>query len=261
MRQASVGFHCPECSSKGKQKVVRPFAARGADTVTRVLIGMNIAVFLADVASGGHLSLDGTVAEGVRVPGLGAWTYNGPAIVELGEWWRIVTSGFVHFGPFHLAMNMYALWILGQQFERLLGPRAFVALYATGLLAGAAMVSLMEPLSSSAGASGAIFGLLGAALVFQRSRGIDIWASGLGGVLVLNLIISVSIRGISFAGHLGGFIGGIVAGWLFFEFAERNRDERLAFVLTALFAIGCVVVAYIGSDNYLDPILGKGPLP
>src|SRR4051812_33283670 len=198
MSSASVGFHCPECTRSGKQKV---YTARTLLTsrplVTQVLIGINVAVFLLGSASGGRAGFlfDGS-NDFLRNGGLNAFF-----IAENGEWWRVVTSGFLHFGVLHLAFNMYALWILGGQLEAALGRWRFVACYAASLLAGALGALIVTPNALTAGASAAIYGLLGVAIAAQRSRGISVWDSGLGGVLLINLLITFGVSNISIGGH------------------------------------------------------------
>ena len=143
-----------------------------------------------------------------------------------GEWWRIVTSGFLHYGLFHIAFNMYALWIFGPTFERSMGRARFVLAYVACLLGGSLGALIASPTALTAGASGAIFGLLGIAVMSQRSLGISIWDSGLGTVLVLNFALTFGIGNISVGGHLGGFLVGLVAGWLCYELPRHQRLPR-----------------------------------
>jgi membrane associated rhomboid family serine protease len=234
MSQASVGFHCPSCTKQGAQKVLRAHHLAPTGLVTRVLIGINVAVFVMDAATGGGL-LDGG----------GELSLHGvlyaPWIDQDGELWRILTAGFLHVGAFHLAMNMYALWILGPQLEHALGPRWFLATYVTALVGGSFGALLLDPLSPSAGASGAIYGLFGLAIVLQRARGIDPWSSGLATVLMLNLFITFSVPRISIGGHLGGLAAGAAVGWLFVEVGVRSRRDREAFA--ASLALGAALFA------------------
>jgi membrane associated rhomboid family serine protease len=138
-------------------------------------------------------------------------------------------------------MNMYALWILGPQLEHAVGARWFVAVYSVSLISGSFAAILLDPLAASAGASGAIYGLLGLAVVLQRARGIDPWASGVATVLFINLLFTFSIPGISIGGHIGGLLGGAMVGWLFVEVGIRQRRDREG--LAAAVALGACAMA------------------
>lgn len=233
MRQASVGFHCPECVRAGGQKVLRGPQLRVEPTATQALIGINVALSLVALVSGGGLS-------GVAGDLMIDYALWGPAVRD-GELWRIVTSGFLHAGLLHLAFNMYALWILGAEVERGLGRRWFLATYGISLLAGSFGALLLDPDAFTVGASGAIFGLFGLIVVVQRARGIDIWASGMGPVLLINLALTFGVPGISVGGHLGGLAAGLVMGTLLVEVKVRRRQESLALGLAAAVAVACVL--------------------
>jgi len=223
MHQASVGFHCPECTRSGAQKVVRTGQLSTEPTVTKVLIGVNVAVSVLMVLTGGDLQQ----FSGDILRDYGLW---GP-FVRHGEIYRLVTGGFLHAGPLHIAFNMYALWILGREVERALSRRWLLVTYGVSLLAGSLGVMLLDPNALTVGASGAIFGLFGLIVVVQRSRGINVWTSGLGPVLLINLAITFAIPGISIGGHLGGLAGGAVCGWLMVEVGGRQRREKVALAL------------------------------
>ena len=233
MSSASVGFHCPECTRSGKQKV---YTARTVLTsrplVTQILIGINVAVFLVGTASGGRAGVlfDGS-NELLANGGLNAFL-----IAQNGEWWRVITSGFLHFGVLHLAFNMYALWILGGQLEAALGRWRFIACYVTALLAGALGALILSPDALTAGASAAIYGLLGVAIAAQRSRGVSLWDSGLGGVLIINLLITFGVSNISIGGHIGGLAGGFACGYLIYSVGPKIRND-------AAVLAGCVAIA------------------
>jgi membrane associated rhomboid family serine protease len=245
MVQASVGFHCPDCTRTRPQEVRTSRqlfgAGRGAafrPIVTQVLIGLNAAVFLLDVflagdpfSGGGDLTADGAL--------LGAFDGRfGPfaAGVSDGEWWRLVTGGFLHGGLLHLGMNMLVLYLIGPLLERELGKVNYAFLYFTALLAGSLGVMLLDPFAVTVGASGAIYGLLGAAVALQLSRGINPWSSGIGGLILINVLITFSVPGISIGGHLGGLVGGFVAGWLLVKLDERAPTYVAPGVCAALMA-------------------------
>ncbi len=226
MHQASVGFHCSECTKKGAQRVYRGAAALAARPgLTIGLIAVNVAVFVLGVVLSGPAGLNGRsdlVIDGGLIS-IGRLN-NGDLIgVADGEWYRLVTSGFLHYGLIHLGFNMYALWILGGMLERAVGRLQFAVIYVVSLLAGALGALVASPDALTAGASGAIYGLMGAALALGRSRGIAVRQSPVFGVLILNLLITFAIPGISIGGHLGGLAGGFLAGILLFELPGRIR--------------------------------------
>ena len=118
---------------------------------------------------------------------------------------------------------MLFLYIVGPMLEPAIGRVNFAVVYFASLLAGSFGALLFQPLSPTVGASGAIFGLFGALIVVAHDRGISIWQSGLGLTLVINLVFSLSVSGISIGGHLGGLVGGLICGWLIVELGERRR--------------------------------------
>ncbi len=207
--QAAVGSQCVDCVRAARPPAVeraRRWNASQPLLVTYVIIAINVAVLVLAALQGAKL-LDG---EGTVANNLGLF---GPFVAD-GEWYRVVTAGFVHAGIIHLAMNMWVLWTLGRLLEPTLGHLRFAALYGAGMLAGAAGALVVDPNALTVGASGAIFGLLAAAAVGLRHRGVDIWRSGIGQVLVINLVFTFAVPGISIGGHIGGLIGGGLAGWV-----------------------------------------------
>ena len=131
------------------------------------------------------------------------------AAVSEGEWYRLVTGGFLHAGLIHIGFNMFVLYVLGQLLEPAIGTVRFVGLYFASLLAGSFGSVATGPFEPTFGASGAIFGVFGASFVLARARGMNNLASELGIVIVINLVLSVAIPGISIGGHLGGLVGGV----------------------------------------------------
>lgn len=247
MSTASVGFHCPECVTSGTQKVRTGsslFSSR--PVVTQALMGINLAVFLVSLAMGdglmGDVSGDGLLIDGA---------VNGFAVDQLGDWYRVITAGFLHYGLFHIAFNMYALYILGPTFERSLGPVRFGLAYMACLLGGSFGALLLDPNALTAGASGAIFGLMGLAVISQRSIGLSIWDTGLGMVLLINFAITFGVRNISAGGHIGGFAIGLAIGWLVYEFSRSTKLPRFA-VEGAIVAIGiaCFVAALFAATRW-----------
>ncbi len=167
----------------------------------------------------------------------------GPFVAD-GEWWRLLTAGFLHGGLFHLALNMYALYFLGRMLEPALGHVRFGAIYFASLLAGSFGAVLLSPETPVVGASTAIFGLFGAAIVMARNRGIDLMASGLLPILLINLAITFFPGfNISICCHLGGLIGGVLAAVGVEALATRRRSPVPAVLLCAVIAIASVVAA------------------
>ncbi|MEZ5372329.1 MAG: rhomboid family intramembrane serine protease [Microthrixaceae bacterium] len=228
MTSASVGFHCPECLKSGAQRTV-PIRRADDPIATKVIIGLNVAAFVASVIASGNL-------RGTR-----AWlTFaDNTASVAAGEWWRVITGAFLHDGVFHLGMNMLFIWVFGSALEARLGKGGLIALYSAGVLGGAlGVVWLSDPYGITVGASGAGFALMGALVVLQMTQGVNLWSSGLGGLVLLNVIITFAFRGsISVGGHLGGFAAGLLAGAVLFA-APRSQLPRTARV--ALVGAGAV---------------------
>ncbi|MEA2495864.1 MAG: hypothetical protein QOJ29_3775 [Thermoleophilaceae bacterium] len=222
MTPTSVGMRCPECSRQ-KTRVVRRAYAGSDPILTYTLIGMNVLAYFGTVLSGS--SLGGSVGGGGSL--LAKAGLNGPAVAD-GEVWRIITSGFMHYTTIHLLFNMYMLFILGQLLEPAIGRLRFGLIYFVALVCGSLGALIVSPHALTAGASGAVFGLMGAAVVVMRNRGLNVMQSGLGITLLLNLAITFTISNISVGGHIGGLIGGAIAGWVLVELPGRLRMPRWA---------------------------------
>ncbi|MCB1005416.1 MAG: rhomboid family intramembrane serine protease [Acidimicrobiales bacterium] len=261
MVQASVGFHCPDCvQTSGAQVYDRARLARmAAPYATYTLIAINVAVFLIDLFSGGNVLRGGSFGVlGERGALTAAIQYRDGELggVAFGEWWRIVTGGFLHAGFMHLAFNMYALYILGSQLEGVLGRAKFVMLYVTALLAGSFAVLLIDPRAVTVGASGAIFGLFGVAFVFQRQTGIDPWRSGVGALIGINLVLTFAIPGISISGHIGGLVGGALAALAVFEIEERTRSTAASLAVCGAMSAALVLGCLWAAQQFAHPLLG-----
>ncbi|WP_375003249.1 rhomboid family intramembrane serine protease [Gordonia sp. PS3] len=181
--------------------VVDASAAARRPIVTYGLIAVNLAAFIAVVLQAGGTSnllvKSSIMQQGALVTGLGLEN----------EYWRLLTSGFLHWSILHVAMNMISLYLIGADLERVLGPARYLAVYLIGLFGGsAAVVALGPELAATAGASGAIYGLLGALLIVVIR--LKLPATTLITVIVLNVVLSLSIPGISIWAHLGGFVFG-----------------------------------------------------
>ena len=214
MTSTSVGMRCPECARQGRTKVRTMRSLHAEPTVMWILIGLNV------LAGIGSLS-------GADVGGRGTLTNAGDlsrASMAAGDWWTFITSGFLHRGLFHLFSNMLALWILGSLLEPLLGHLRFGLVYFIALFCGSFGVLLLGD-GASAGASGAVFGLLGAAIIVTRHRGLNLMESGLGLWLGLNLLLTFTIPNISVGAHIGGLLGGLLAALVLLE-GDRLRLPR-----------------------------------
>jgi len=247
MTPTSVGMRCPECSrERTKVKTIRSMPS--APAVTQILIAINAIVFIAEIVSGGTLGSAG----GGTLYEKGA--LYGPFIAQSHEYWRLLTSGFLHDGLLHILFNMIFLYIMGPMLEPAIGRLNFAAVYFASLLAGSFGALLFQPQAGTVGASGACFGVLGALLVVARNRGISIWQSGLGITLAINLVFSLSVRGISIGGHLGGVVGGLITGALIVELAERQRRRGVALA-------GCALVAVVSVAGAIAVAGGTGLTP
>ncbi len=266
MRDAAVGFQCPSCVAEGAKEtrsIQAPYGgARSSNPAltSLVLIGINVMVWLAILVSGGSSSalVDrlGLRANGACAPGDGFLydmtrttcdAVNGRFLsgVADGAWWQLLTSQFTHVEVWHIAGNMLALYILGPQLEAVLGRVRFLALYLVSGLAGSvAVLWLSSEVGLTVGASGAIYGLFGALGVVAHKVGGDLRA--LGGLLVLNLVITFAVPGISWQGHLGGLVGGAIIAALM-VYAPRQRRSLvqwsgLASMVLVLLALAAVRV-------------------
>lgn len=207
MTPSPVGMRCPECSGRSEtQKVLGLPSASGRPTVTLALIASCALLFLLSGA------LTGKGNQLFYLLALFA-----PPVAE-GELFRLVSYGFLHGSLLHIFFNMLILWFLGSQMEMEFGSFRFSLIYLVSLLFGALGALLLSPLALTVGASGAVYGLMGAFVVLMWSRGINPFRTGLGALLILNLALSFVIPGVSIGGHLGGLLGGaLAAGALLFS--------------------------------------------
>ncbi len=232
MTSTSVGMRCPECSKQTTK--VKHVRATSSDrpVVTTALIVLNVLIYFGTASQGATTGVGGSSL-------ISSYALNGPA-VEAGEWYRLISAGFLHAGIIHVGFNMYILWFLGNLLEPRLGPVRFGALYAASLLAGSFGALLLTPLSNTVGASGAIFGLMGAVFVMDRARGLE---SGVGMLILLNLGISFVLPGISIGGHIGGLVGGAAAGWLIEQSLQRRVGNPLVVPVLICVVVGAAAVA------------------
>jgi membrane associated rhomboid family serine protease len=239
MVPASVGFQCPECVAAGNATVrtARSGGLRAAGrrwgAVTLGLIGLNLVMFLATAVSA--VSVGNSPADNQRSPlflDLSQWP---TGVTYLDEWWRVLTAAFLHIGPVHLAFNMFALLLFGSELERRLGRVRYLLLYLTSALGGAVAIQLLgDPDVLVAGASAAIYGLLGALGVLMVAGRQDV--RGLLTLLAINVAISF-LPGISLLGHLGGLVAGALAGGLLGLLRRRPQLQ-----VAGLVALGVVLL-------------------
>jgi membrane associated rhomboid family serine protease len=237
MTSTSVGMRCPDCA--GERTKVKTMATIEQPTLTFVLMGVSIALALGGLLAGDTREWGGDLLEE-------DFALSRPTIADW-ELWRLITSGFVHSGPFHLALNMLGLYILGSMLEPALGRLRFGVVYFVSLLAGSFGALALHPEALTRGASGAVFGLMGAAVILFRNRGIPLMESGLGIWLGLNLLFSLR-PGISLGGHLGGFFGGLIVAYVMIELTQRYRLPRqaplaIAAVVAVLAVAGSLAVS------------------
>jgi membrane associated rhomboid family serine protease len=235
MTSTPVGMRCPECARQRTK--VKTMGSVETPVLTYILIGICVALAFGSSASGGSTvgGDNGTLFSDFALS---------RATVGDGDFWRLLTAGFLHAGFLHLFFNMYALYILGTMLEPAIGRLRFGVIYFVSLLAGSFGALLLQPTGFTVGASGAIFGLMGAAVIIMRNRGINPMESGLGLWIGLNLLITFTFPGISIGGHLGGLVGGGLAALVLFDGAERLR---LRPPVTELIAAGIGVLSVIGA--------------
>jgi membrane associated rhomboid family serine protease len=247
MRPAAVGFQCPDDVAAGNAGVRRPRRTAGLQRagrrwgpVTLTLIGVNVAMFLLTAvltAIGGSDPLQNYRTE------LFQRLAQVPLFVDAGDWWRPFTAAFLHYGVLHLGLNMISLLIFGSELERLLGRGRYLTVYLVSIVGGAAAIQLLgDPFGQVAGASTAIYGLMGAfgvVLVHQKQE-----LRGLLTLLGINLVISF-LPGVSLIGHLGGLVGGAASAGVLIA-AHRRRPLAVAGVGALVAVLLVLVFAGVG---------------
>jgi len=249
MTPTPVGMRCPECSAQ-KTRVVRnpsgaPQSGFMGSPATYVLIAINVVAYLIEIASGGGGFTTGS-ANSVTVD----FGLFGPLVAE-GEWYRIITAGFLHVNLIHIGFNMFLLFMLGRLIEPSLGTPRFLLVYFVSLIAGSLGALILDPNALTIGASGAVFGLFGASFLLARERGMNALAGELGLLIVINLVFTfASSRNISVGGHLGGLAGGAICAALIIAGARgmlgpnHRVVEYVGLVAVGVAAfVGCIAVA------------------
>jgi membrane associated rhomboid family serine protease len=277
--EAPVGYQCRECAKGGAP--VRHLRDLMPDArVTRALVGVIAALFLVSSMSQEIISTFGLrpvllTPDGVALlDQLAGWYAPTTLAATIGEPWLLLTSAFLHANLMHVAFNGLLLWQLGHMLEPALGHARFAALYVAGLAGGGLGVVLLSwvttlagaqgneflgtvlggnPFQLTIGASGAVFGLMGAAMVGLRNRGINPWRTSIGSLVALNLVITFLIPNISVGGHLGGLLGGVLAGKLLF--VDRDQASR-ATIITVAAGVGMLVLAVVLAGWTVRAVLG-----
>ena len=245
MSVAPVGIRCPDhATTSGRSatqtlKAARPSLAHDGLIVTKVLIAINVLFYLITVAQGGGLNAPG----GRLFEKLALY---GPAVAA-GDWWRLIGAAFLHASVLHIAFNMLALWWIGGPLESAIGHWRFLAIYGISGLAGSAGALLATPHAVTVGASGAIFGLLGAMVVIQWQTTGSLAGPAMT-LILINLAITFAIPGISYGGHLGGLVGGVLATLALTHFGTRHvayaRITPVAVISLVAIGAASILVAY-----------------
>ncbi len=264
MTPAPVGLRCPDHSGKPQgirkvtvaaERAATGVGSRRAYVVTMLLIGLNVTVYLVELAIGG--SSDGTqnaiynqgalFANGVihnnlvyTLPRGESFTNVTMVGVSHGQWWRLISSAFLHYGIIHLGLNMLSLYFGGRILEVVIGRWRFLLLYLAAGIAGAAGALYVTPDAATAGASGAIFGVFGALLVLERRGTIQTGGQVLM-LIVLNLVLTFGLSGISIGGHIGGLLGGILVMLAYLRF---RSSAQLSVAAAGAVALAAIVFAY-----------------
>jgi membrane associated rhomboid family serine protease len=275
MLPAAVGYQCPDCARGSRQEVHQPGRRIGSSaagvTITNALIAIMVGVYAIGVAMSGAGSVVAGATDRVLIK-LGAQQ---PLLVAGGEYWRLFTSMFLHFGIVHLALNMYALYIIGNVVEAELGRIRYLGLFlVTGWFASAIAYWLTPPIVAvsggiipqvSAGASGAIFGLFGVFFAYNyRRRHLAFYAARMRQMLtliVINMVFTFTIPGISWQAHVGGLVAGLIAGYAVDGFGSRvSRTWAVATSLVGLLAVSLVIVAMRTAEiqSTYPNLVGKG---
>jgi membrane associated rhomboid family serine protease len=248
---AAVGIKCPECAGSptgAKRTAVRARSFTGIGTdfiVTKTFLALNVLVFLAQVVQTG--SLTNPYGEMFQ-----RFALYGPFVAQ-GDWYRLFTAAFLHGGVLHIFFNMLMLWWFGRPLEHMLGHARFLAIYIVSILAGSAGALLVSPEVPTIGASGAVFGILGAGLVLERSR-INVFGGSALIIVILNLALSFTLNNVSIGGHVGGLVGGALCVFAFSRFgrghAVYGRFNLLTAASVLAIAVGSVAIAYLKVRGY-----------
>lgn len=248
---APVGIKCPECAGtptgakKAATKVRAVGRSRSQYGVTEALVVVMVGVYLVQGVEAGSL----TNPFGELFQRGALW---GPLVAQ-GEWWRLVTAAFLHGSLLHIGFNMLMLWWFGRPLEALLGRARFLAIFFISILAGSAGALLVTPDVPTIGASGAVFGILGAGLVLERNR-INVFGGSALIVVVLNLALGFTLNNVSIGGHVGGLVGGALCIFVLGGFGKGHAVYGRVNAVTVgglvAIAVGSVLIAYLRVRGY-----------
>ncbi len=248
LREASVGSHCWECvkaAAPSRRERARWRLAAEPLIVAKTLIGLNLAAYVwfalngADVLSGGLSPGDPRVD----------WALIAVTPAGGGEWYRIFSSGFVHYGFIHIGFNMLILYQVATVLERVAGHVRFALIYVVSLVGGALGALYLDPFALTGGASGAVFGVAGAATLVLYRRGIPFMRTAFGPLVALNLLLGLVLPRVSMGGHLGGLAVGALAGWLLIDRGDTPTERRAAFATVVVFGLVLFAAAYWLAQN------------
>lgn len=276
MRDAAVGHQCPECVTEGRRTQRAALTAFGGSQlgregyVTKALMALNVLGILVGAAVAGPAAvignglftgvtrwqwLGGVISRSSTVTATGSW-YPGQVLPDLGTvytgvadgaYYRLITAMFIHYGLIHLLTNMWALWILGRSLEGVLGPLRFLALYMLAGLGGNVACFLIDQPGPAAGASTALFGLFAAFFLVLRKMGRD--TSAVIGLLVVNLVLTFAVPGISIAGHLGGLVTGALVGAIL-AYAPRGQRKLVQWAGSGAVFVLLMLLTLLGTASY-----------
>lgn len=235
---APVGYLCPDDAQQSRR--VRRVTAGASADVTRGMLGLLVVLFVLQETGAFQLTERALTV--------------GP-LVARGQWWRVITGAFVHGNLLHIGFNGYLLYQLGRMLEPVLGRSRFAAIYTAGLAGGSAGVLLLSWAQPTLGASGAVFGLMGAAMVLLRRRGINPWQTDIGTLVVLNLVLTFVVPQISIGGHLGGLAGGALAAAVLVAGTDRGETGAVG---SWVVAAGLLALAFVA--GFAGPLLPPIPL-
>jgi membrane associated rhomboid family serine protease len=246
-----VGIRCPEHAGhqRGARRVVENVqrsTSRRPHVITTALIAVNVGIYFLQLAGGASVNANS------------GWIFQhgalyGPLVAN-GDWYRLLSAAFLHYGPIHLGMNMLALWWIGRPLEDALGPIRYLMLYVVSGLAGSAGALIANPTGVTVGASGAIFGILGAAIVLERQRTYVLGGSAMT-LLIVNIAFTFAVPGISIGGHLGGLAGGALVILFLSHFGRRSavysRVDLASVASILAIGVASVAVAYWKLRGYM----------
>ncbi len=236
LTQVDVGSHCVDCIKSVRpaaRERIRFWNASQPLLITRSIIAIN-ALFYLWVTLGTRLTYGSAINKRELDMALSLY------FIDNGEWYRLISSGFLHYGLIHVGMNMFLLWQLGQLLEPALDRGRFALLYFAAMLGGSVGALALSPDALTGGASGAVFGLMAAAAVGLQQRGVNPMKTGIGGTLILNLLITFTIPGISIGGHVGGAFMGAAVGYAMLEPRWNRNAAYVSWVAPIVGMLGSV---------------------